>query len=64
MQNPIQKFGLSSIVLEKSCTLSENLKTLTLPYSSTVFAETSYTFPTIPMSTKGSAGFFKILFRS
>ena len=29
MQNPIQKFGQSSIVFEKPGFLSENLKTLT-----------------------------------
>ena len=47
MQNIIQKFRQSSIVLEKPGTLSENLETLTssnFPTKQYFFAESSHTF--------------------
>ena len=66
MQNPIQKFRLSSIVFEKPCILSENLKN-----------STSSNYPTVQYSLlklrtyflftndyKRVCGIFFILFRS
>ena len=58
MQNPIQKFGQSSIVFEKPGILSENLKSWKLPYSSIFFAETSHTFTTYQCLQKSAWDFF------
>ena len=60
MQNTIQKFRQSSIVFEKPCILSENLKTLTssnypvVQYFCRNFAHHFY----LPLSTEGCMGFF------
>ena len=60
MQNHIQKFRQSSIVLKKAGILSENSKILTssttlqFNISNWNFAHVSY----LPMSTKGCVGFF------
>ena len=66
MQNSIEKFIQSSIVLEKPGTLSENLKTLTSSSYLTVqyfFAETSQTFCTYQCLKTAVWDFF-ISFRS
>ena len=63
MQNTVQKFGQSSIVLEKPGILSENLKaptTLQFNIFCWDFAHVFY----LPMSTKACVGFFLISFRS
>ena len=66
MQNVIQKFRQRSIVFEKPCILTENLKNLTSSNYPTVqyfFAETSHAFSTYHC-LKRVCGIFKILFRS
>ena len=57
MQNPIQKFGQSSVVLKKPGILSESLKILTYTVEY-VFAETSHTFSTYQCLQKGVQDFF------
>ena len=66
MQNPIQKFKQSSIVLEKPGISYENLKTVMSSNYRPVqyfFAETSHTFTTYQCLQKEVWDFF-ILFRS
>ena len=60
MQNPMQKFRQSSIVVEKPGILSENLETLELqlPCNSIFFAETSHKFPTYQCLQTGRRNFF------
>ena len=64
MQNPIQKVRQSSIVFEKPDNFSENMKLWRAPTTLEInifcwnLAHVSY----LPMSTKGCAGFFFILF--
>ena len=66
MQNPIQKFRQSSIVLEKPGILSENLKTLTSSnYPRVQFFLLKHRARFLSrMSTKGCSGVFFILFRT
>ena len=57
MQNLIQKFRQTSIVFEK-LGIFENFDELQLPYSSILFAETSYMLPTYQCLQKGMRDFF------
>ena len=60
MQNPIQKFRQSSIVIVKPDILSENLKTLTsLKYPTVQFFGWNFTHVSyLPMSNQWCVGFF------
>ena len=61
MQNPIQKFGQISLVLEKTkyfVRKFENFDKLQIPYSSIFFAQTSHKFPTYQCTQKEVRDFF------